>query len=53
MAVGSGPRRVFTYWEPRGAVTPYLELCRETWDRSLAGAEIVTGPGWTRSWAPA
>lgn len=42
MAVESGPRRVFTYWEPRGAVTPYLQLCRETWDRSLGGAEIVT-----------
>jgi hypothetical protein len=23
-------------------VTPYLQLCRETWDRSLGGAEIVT-----------
>jgi hypothetical protein len=42
MAFDSGPRRVFTYWEPRGAVTPYLQLCRETWSRSLGGAEIVT-----------
>ena len=23
-------------------VTPYLQLCRQTWDRSLGGAEIVT-----------
>lgn len=37
-----GARRVFTYWEPPGAVTPYLAMCRETWDRSLGGAEVVT-----------
>jgi hypothetical protein len=42
VAFDIGPRRVFTYWEPRGAVTPYLQLCRETWDRSLGGAEIIT-----------
>jgi len=33
--------RVFTFWEPRGQMTPYLQLCRETWDKSLTDCEIV------------
>lgn len=41
MAAG-GPLRAFTFWEPRGAVTPWLQLCRETWRRGLSGTEIVT-----------
>ncbi len=34
--------KVFTFWEPRGAVTPWLQLCRDTWHRGVVGAEIVT-----------
>jgi len=34
--------RFFTFWEPRGGVTPYLELCRETWRRGLPSAAVVT-----------
>lgn len=34
--------RFFTFWEPRGGVTPYLQLCRETWQRGLPSAEVVT-----------
>lgn len=33
--------RVFTFWEPRGAVTPWLQLCRDTWRRGV-GTEVVT-----------
>ena len=32
---------IFTFWEPRDKVTPYLQLCRETWDKRLADHEIV------------
>lgn len=35
-------RRIFTFWEPRGAVTPYLQCCRETWERGTGGHEVVT-----------
>ena len=34
--------RFFTFWEPRGAVTPWLQLCRDTWRRGLPSAEVVT-----------
>ena len=34
-------KRIFTFWEPRGKVTPYLELCRETWERALPDYEIL------------
>lgn len=34
--------RIFTFWEPRGAVTPYLQLCRDTWSRGVGGHEVVT-----------
>lgn len=40
-ADGTRPR-VFTFWEPRGAVTPWLQLCRDTWRRGLDSAEVVT-----------
>ncbi|MCC6735402.1 MAG: hypothetical protein IT534_04665 [Bauldia sp.] len=32
---------IFTFWEPRGAVPAYLELCRATWDRHGGGGEVV------------
>lgn len=33
---------IFTFWEPRGAVLPYLQLCRETWRRGLVDSDVVT-----------
>lgn len=33
---------VFTFWEPRGAVTPWLQLCRDTWRRGLDSDAVVT-----------
>jgi hypothetical protein len=34
--------RIFTFWEPKGQLFPYLELCRKTWDINLPGYEIIT-----------
>lgn len=34
-------RVVFTFWEPRGEMIPYLQLCLETWKRNLSKYEIV------------
>ena len=34
-------KRVFTFWEPRACLTPYLALCRKTWDRILLNYEII------------
>ncbi|MCW5716530.1 MAG: hypothetical protein KIS68_01745 [Bauldia sp.] len=39
--VGARPP-IFTFWEPRGAVLPYLQLCRETWRRGLFDSEVIT-----------
>jgi hypothetical protein len=33
--------RVFTFWEPRALLTPYLRLCMQTWPAALAEHEIV------------
>jgi hypothetical protein len=33
--------RIFTFWEPRGTITPYLRLCLRTWEKVLGGHEIV------------
>lgn len=33
---------MFTFWEPRGAVLPYLQLCRETWRRGLVDSDVIT-----------
>ncbi len=32
---------IFTFWEPHGALLPYLDLCRQTWSRHLAAFEIA------------
>ena len=32
---------IFTFWEPRGAVVPYIALCMKTWPRAFAGREVV------------
>lgn len=33
--------RIFTFWEPKTRLTPYLKLCRETWEVNLCADEIV------------
>ena len=33
--------KVFTFWEPKGAIPGYVRLCMETWARSLSGHEVV------------
>ena len=40
-AIGRKPS-IFTFWEPRGAVLPYLQLCRETWRRGLIDGDVIT-----------
>jgi hypothetical protein len=34
-------RVVFTFWEPRTKLVPYLELCRRTWEKNLYDYAIV------------
>ena len=34
-------KTVFTFWEPRGKMDPYLRLCRKTWDKNLPNWNIV------------
>jgi hypothetical protein len=34
-------RVVFTFWEPRDRLVPYLALCRKTWEQNLPGYSIV------------
>lgn len=34
-------KRIFTFWEPRGAMPGYLKLCIETWRKFLPDYEIV------------
>lgn len=33
--------KIFSFWEPKGSMTPYLELCRKTWKRNLPDYEII------------
>ena len=33
--------RIFTFWEPRGVITPYLRLCLQTWEKVLGAHEII------------
>jgi hypothetical protein len=33
--------RIFTFWEPRGAIPPYLSLCLRTWKKALGAYEII------------
>ena len=35
------PMLIFTFWEPRGSMVPYLELCMDTWAQRLPGFQIV------------
>lgn len=32
---------IYTFWEPRGKVLPYLKLCRRTWDVHLKSHRII------------
>jgi mannosyltransferase OCH1-like enzyme len=34
-------KAIFSFWEPRGNLPPYLELCLKTWERNLPDHEIV------------
>jgi mannosyltransferase OCH1-like enzyme len=34
-------KTIFSFWEPTGSMTPYLELCVRTWKRNLPGYEII------------
>lgn len=34
-------KTIFSFWEPKGSMTPYLELCVKTWKRNLPGYEII------------
>jgi mannosyltransferase OCH1-like enzyme len=34
-------RVVFTFWEPRNKIIPYLELCRKTWEKNLQDHTII------------
>ena len=32
---------LFTFWEPRESVIPYLALCRQTWEKNLPDYSVV------------
>jgi hypothetical protein len=32
---------IFAFWEPRGAVLPYIGLCMQTWPTAFKGHEVV------------
>jgi len=32
---------VFTFWEPRGAIIPYVRLCMKTWGIAFKGHDVV------------
>lgn len=34
-------RKVFTFWEPKEDLTPYLKLCLKTWERRLPLYKII------------
>jgi len=34
-------KTIFSFWEPKGSMIPYLELCRRTWQRNLPDYEII------------
>jgi hypothetical protein len=34
-------KRIFCFWEPHGAMPPYLKLCMRTWEVNLPDYEIV------------
>ena len=34
-------KRIFTFWEPKDKIPPYLKLCLKTWEKFLPDYEIV------------
>lgn len=34
-------KTIFSFWEPQGAMTPYLKLCKQTWERHLSDYDII------------
>ena len=34
-------KRIFTFWEPKGKIPGYLELCLDTWKKYLPEYEII------------
>jgi hypothetical protein len=36
------PQVIFTFWEPKNKIIPYLDLCRKTWEIQSPGYEIIT-----------
>jgi Glycosyltransferase sugar-binding region containing DXD motif len=35
------PNTIFTFWEPSDRLTPYLALCKETWEVHLSAYNVV------------
>lgn len=33
--------RIFTFWEPKGAIPAYLKLCMKTWEKFIPNADIT------------
>ncbi len=33
---------IFTFWEPKDKLTPYLKLCRRTWEINIPEFDIIT-----------
>jgi len=34
-------KTIYSFWEPYGNMTPYLKLCRRTWERNIPDYEII------------
>jgi len=34
-------KTIFTFWEPKGMMVPYLQLCMRTWEKNLPDYEVV------------
>ena len=41
MATLGNFKTIFSFWEPQGSMTPYLRLCKKTWERHLSHYNIV------------
>ena len=33
---------IYTFWEPREAIIPYLNLCRKTWELNSPDFDVIT-----------
>ena len=34
-------KTIYSFWEPNGSMTPYLKLCRRTWERNIPDYKII------------